>query len=493
MKLSATITDFLTEANHAYDLTMMKVNAVMEAAHRELAINYEEAELKVMQEAGTSEDLAFLYEAAGNGLVETAIKTIEKIKDAIIKWFSDMKDKIIEMLSKKEVDETLDKIEKKCKIFPLLGRKKVVVEDIEEHEKLADKYFAKLGKLKAKFAAGQDVKAEEVEEVRDSFLKEHGKAIGIGAATTVTVAALVTLIAAKKGKLSGVMNDIKGKAVDGIDATKAATGKLAKTIGAGTSAVGNALARAYSTVAKVASESVLDTFRNWISALKENVHGFGKAAKVDTKAAAALIGESADDVETPVIENTDAGDAGAQATSEPAAEPTDAPAEADGVNDTGSNEEAKTEGAESCPGCGSNPCVCEPAGDPIDDIVPPEVTDADEKKDGFGAVMDDDPAITESADGEDTTDFNFESVYNELFGKPSTDAGESESTCPEDSNMEGKSEHSTTPEHVDAKANTEAILNEIMADVKAKDKNYSEEQYAKESAYDNILSAIENL
>jgi hypothetical protein len=480
MKLSATITDFLTEASHNFDLTMMKVNAVMEAAHRELAINYEEAELKVMQEAGTSEDLAFLYEAAGNGLVETAIKTIEKIKDAIIKWFSDMKDKIIEMLSKKEVDETLDKIEKKCKIFPLLGRKKVVVEDIDEHEKLADKYFAKLGKLKAKFAAGQDVKAEEVEEVRDSFLKEHGKAIGIGAATTVTVAALVTLIAAKKGKLSGIMNDIKGKAVDGIDATKAATGKLAKTIGAGTSSVGNALARAYSTVAKVASESVLGTFRNWISALKENVHGFGKAARVDTKAAAALVGESADDVAT-------------QATSEPAAEPTDAPAESDKGTDTGSTEEAKTEGAESCPGCGSNPCVCEPAGDPIDDIVPPEVTDTDEKKDGFGAVMYDDPAITESVDGEDTTDFNFESVYNELFGKPSTNAGESESTCPEDSNMEGKSEHSTTPEHVDAKAKTEAILDEIMADVKAKDKNYSEEQYAKESAYDNILSAIENL
>lgn len=489
MKLSAAITDFLTEANHNFDLTMMKVNAVMEAAHRELAINYEEAELKVMQEAGTSEDLAFLYEAANNGLVETAIKTIEKIKDAIIKWFSDMKDKIIEMLSKKEVDETLDKIEKKCKIFPLLGRKKVVVEDIKEHEKLADKYFAKLGKLKAKLAAGQDVKAEEVEEVHDSFLKEHGKLIGIGAATTITIAALTNQIGATKGWIPKVLNNLKETACDGCDSCKEALKKFSNT-------TVSACSRVYAKIAKVTSESILGTFRNWIRALQEGVHGLGKAAKVDTKAVAAAINatESADDtVDNTVVENTDTGDAGAQDTSAPASEPTDAPAEADGANDTGSTEEVKTEGAECCPGCGNDPCTCEPAGDPIDDIVPPEVTDADDKKDGFGAVMDDDPALTESTDGEDTTDFNFESVYNELFGKSSTDAGESESTCPEDSNMEGKSEHSTTPEHVDAKAKTDAILNEIMADVKAKDKNYSEEQYAKESAYDSILSAIENL
>ena len=48
----------LTEANSAFDIASMKLNAITEAANRQYNINLREAELKVMKEHGTDDELS---------------------------------------------------------------------------------------------------------------------------------------------------------------------------------------------------------------------------------------------------------------------------------------------------------------------------------------------------------------------------------------------------------------------------------------------------
>lgn len=208
---------YMTEANNAFELNMVKIDAVVEAAKRELDINHSKAEFKVIQEAGTMDDLKYLYEEADNGLVETLIKAIKKIKDSIIKFFSDMKDKIITIIHKKENEETIKKIEKKTKIFPLLGRKKILIENYEEEMKVADEAIADLTKLKAKSAAGQNVTEEDVDKVEETFMQKHGKIIGISAALAITVSGAIVLLKKMSSQMSSTIQSLESDAKKDCD------------------------------------------------------------------------------------------------------------------------------------------------------------------------------------------------------------------------------------------------------------------------------------
>ena len=217
-KMLETINAYLREAEQSFDLSLMKVGALMEASKRQLEINYTAAELKVMQENGTDEDLAYLLEEANNGLLESGKAAIKKILDAIIKFFSDLRDKVSSTLFSAANREKLEQIQKKIKLFPLIGKKKVVIEDVAKHEKNADKHLSDLAKLHAKAKSGQNVDVSDVDKVQKSFMEEHGKLIGVGAAITVTVAAAVgILVAFNKGgfqKLQKSEKEAKEKVSD---------------------------------------------------------------------------------------------------------------------------------------------------------------------------------------------------------------------------------------------------------------------------------------
>ena len=101
----------LMEASNRYDVNAMKIDAILEATHREYEINCTASELKVMQENGTSDDLNYLLEEAGNGMVEKVLAALKKIREAIMKFFRDIKDKIISIFSKPENEEKVEQIE----------------------------------------------------------------------------------------------------------------------------------------------------------------------------------------------------------------------------------------------------------------------------------------------------------------------------------------------------------------------------------------------
>lgn len=277
----------LTEASNIFELNLKKVNVVVEAARRELAINYNEAELKVMQENGTDEDLAYYYSEAENGLIDTIIKAIKKIKDAIIKFFSEMKSKVIALITKKENTEAIAKVEKKVKIFPLLGRKKILVEDYNKEAKIADESLSKLGKLKAKLKGKQEVTSDEVDEVKKSFFEEHGAAIGIGSAVSVTVVAAIAAVKHMTSKAKSETDKYQNIA------TKTCDDCLNMLDSVDNPVVAQKIADATSSVAKTAQESYIRTLKNMMQSIGNAVRTFGKS-KADVNKAAAALGESTD-------------------------------------------------------------------------------------------------------------------------------------------------------------------------------------------------------
>jgi hypothetical protein len=302
---------FLEEANQDYELTSMKVNAVMEAAKRELTINYAAAELKVIKESGSDSDLAYLYEEANNGLVETVVAAIKRIKEAIVKFFSDLKDKIISLFADKQVDDKLEKLEKKVKFNPFAAKKKIAVENVDAELKVCDEHLSKLAKLTAKLKSGQDVSTADVDEVEQSFMDKHGKVIGIGSALVVTVAGGIVIAKKLKDRIpkeiSDIQKDVSQDLSDAIDVAQRCDKPE----------VEHKIASAGAAIAKAKANDLVNGFKNTISKIVDGIKGIKNTAVPATQVAGALgvkgvkestgedVPETDDDIEAAIADASD--------------------------------------------------------------------------------------------------------------------------------------------------------------------------------------------
>lgn len=193
--------EILREINSAYDINTMRINAVVEAANRQREINFHEAELKVMQESGTDDELAMLIEAAESDFVENIQKALDALRQAVIKFFSECRQKLVDLMSKRDDANKLDQLEKRMKLIPLIGKKKVMVEDYDAEVSLAKKHLKDLSGLTAKLRGKQEVDASAVAAVKKSYDDEHGDLIGASNAKTVSINDAVKM--AKKMIASG--------------------------------------------------------------------------------------------------------------------------------------------------------------------------------------------------------------------------------------------------------------------------------------------------
>lgn len=457
----------LTEASNIFELNMKKVNVVVEAARRELAINYNEAELKVMQENGTDEDLAYYYSEAENGLIDTIIKAIKKIKDAIIKFFSEMKSKVLALITKKENTEAIAKVEKKVKIFPLLGRKKILVEDYNKEAKIADESLSKLGKLKAKLKGKQEVTSEEVDEVKKSFFEEHGAAIGIGSAVTVTVGAAIAAVKHMTSKAKSETDKYQNIA------TKTCDDCLNMLDSVDNPVVAQKIADATSAVAKTTQESFIRTLKNMIQSIGNAVRTFGKS-KADVNKAAAALGESTDNSDSMM---TDA----------EMKKITDSVASAQSSN--GDMTEMGDDPSDCIPGFGDDP---EDTSDVWDDVMGTtaglDIDDID-----YGYPDNSEKCGTERCGtercgtekcgtegcGTEGCGSRCESVFDELLEKVSN--------CRE---AASSYDDSYTSESSD-EDEIDGLFNEISEEVR--DNMSGSDQYTGESAFDRLMGEIDNL
>lgn len=193
--------EILREINSAYDINTMRINAVVEAANRQREINFHEAELKVMQESGTDDELAMLIEAAESDFVENIQKALDALRQAVIKFFSECRQKLVDLMSKRDDANKLDQLEKRMKLIPLIGKKKVMVEDYDAEIALAKKHLKDLAGLTAKLRGKQEVDASAVASVKKSYDDAHGDLIGASNAKTVSINEAVKM--AKKMIASG--------------------------------------------------------------------------------------------------------------------------------------------------------------------------------------------------------------------------------------------------------------------------------------------------
>ena len=275
--------EYMESINNDYALSMMKVKAYMEASYRQHEINRMESELKVMNENGTDDDLNYLYQEADNNLGDRVKAAIQKIIEAFTNFISDVKDKIIKLFTSKERKDQIDKVEKKVKIFPLLGRKKVIIEDHDKQKSVYNEHMSKLDKIKAKIKAGHGVTKEDIDEENKSFAEKHAKAIGAGAVITVTLLTAIGIYKKRADKTAQDIGDVNKNTQLALRDAKQLPGPLA-----------TAYAESVSSASKT---YVNDNVRSLSGIMKSVSEGIKKAknTQVDTKRVAGLLRESYDD------------------------------------------------------------------------------------------------------------------------------------------------------------------------------------------------------
>ena len=269
--------------SNEYDIKEKKVEAYIEAAQREFNINIKQSEIKVIEESGTDADLQFLTEAAEEGFVTKLKNAIAAIIKAFTDFISDLKDKVVRIIVKKESRDQLKKIEKKIKLNPLLARKKVKISDKKKEKKLIKEYQNKCDKIIAQMLSkSKTVEITFIGGIQDSFDGDYRKAIAASVGTvTLTLAALVKLINKQIDELPPVLTGIN----------KDTSGALQKLMNSSIDDEAAASCKAaYSAVARFRSSLGKKEANLEVQSLMENVKEAKRALKIDKKKP--VVGES---------------------------------------------------------------------------------------------------------------------------------------------------------------------------------------------------------
>ena len=272
--------------SNEYDIKEKKVEAYIEAAQREFNINIKQSEIKVIEESGTDADLQFLTEAAEEGFVTKLKNAIAAIIKAFTDFISDLKDKVVRIIVKKESRDQLKKIEKKIKLNPLLARKKVKISDKKKEKKLIKEYQNKCDKIIAQMLSkSKTVEITFIGGIQDSFDGDYRKAIAASVGTvTLTLAALVKLINKQIDELPPVLTGIN----------KDTSGALQKLMNSSIDDEAAASCKAaYSAVARFRSSLGKKEANLEVQSLMENVKEAKRALKIDKKKP--VVGESVED------------------------------------------------------------------------------------------------------------------------------------------------------------------------------------------------------
>ena len=271
------------EINNATNLKEMKINSYLEATMRELAINIGESELKVLKESGTSEDLAYLTEAAENGAIDKIKKVVAAAIEAFKEFISRIKDRVVKLITTAETKETMKKVEKKIKLNPFLSKKKVQVVDTKKPLQVISKYESILDKHAARVSTGK-IKpgdSKKISDLKSKFQTEYKAAImGVAAMTTITVAALVALVNKDMETLTGGINKIDQETSASLKKMAECKAFSEETIAEQQAAMAQIVSFRAS-LGREKSNELVDGLSNKISVLRKTVAGAIKGSEVN--------------------------------------------------------------------------------------------------------------------------------------------------------------------------------------------------------------------
>ena len=255
----------------AFDVSMMQVDAYMEACDREYNLHLKQAELKCLKEQGTMDDLAYLESAAEEGAVAKVRGVIDKLIEVWKNFISTVKTRIIAKIASAETRNVLSRAEKKVKLNPILARKKVKIRDNKKPLGIIKKYKTSTDKATARAVKGlfAETNMKTLMDSKENFREEFRNATaGEVALTTITVAALLAKLNSDVEKLPSY--------VDGLGKNQSVIlSKLKVTVdgeaAAAATAATNACASFSNEIAKAEVNLVVDQIMNMISVLKAEV------------------------------------------------------------------------------------------------------------------------------------------------------------------------------------------------------------------------------
>jgi hypothetical protein len=129
---------------------LQKIDVYAESIFREYVINKSEAELKVLTESGSSEDLDFLYTEALSELGSKVKLSMQKIVNTVKKFIEHIEDSLAERFLNKKVQVHLKELNDRVKANPKAFEPKITTEDVEELVRTLEMAIDELRKLGTK-------------------------------------------------------------------------------------------------------------------------------------------------------------------------------------------------------------------------------------------------------------------------------------------------------------------------------------------------------
>lgn len=224
----------LNNQSQVLNTTIEQVRIYTEAALREHQIQYKEAELKVLKESGTDEDLMILKEAADNGAIERIIKAIKKILDSLAEFVKTVRDKVKYKFRSKQSLETLNTMEQTLAKTPKLRSKKISYANTDEEEKLVQKTLAAVQKKVARIKSGH-YKEKDLEELNELEEKTDSKlkTLKIAATAAIAIGSAIVLYRKTIGDIEDqkIQVNIKEQDLTDMDLSMEAGAALTKATG----------------------------------------------------------------------------------------------------------------------------------------------------------------------------------------------------------------------------------------------------------------------
>ena len=184
----------MLESEKQLNIAIKKADIFTEASYKNLEINRQEADLKVLTESGTYDDLNYLYEAASEGFVNKVKKAVEKIADSLVEFINKIVTKVKSVFGTERAKKTLDAVEKAANSNSKVKNTKITIKDGSKAKKKNKKEIDGLrGKL-SRFKAGRASKAD-IKSVDESIHRINKKKVALITATTaITVGAAIVLL-----------------------------------------------------------------------------------------------------------------------------------------------------------------------------------------------------------------------------------------------------------------------------------------------------------
>ena len=184
----------MLESEKQLNIAITKADIFTEASYKNLEINRQEADLKVLTESGTYDDLNYLYEAASEGFVNKVKKAIEKIADSLVEFIDKIVTKVKAVFGTERAKKTLDAVEKAANSNSKIKNKKITIKDGSKAEKEIQKEIDGLRRKLSRFKAGRVSKAD-IKSVDETVSRINKKKVAIITATAViTVGAGIALL-----------------------------------------------------------------------------------------------------------------------------------------------------------------------------------------------------------------------------------------------------------------------------------------------------------